>query len=153
MGVSGQRHAPAALNPREWTAGTHWIGGWVGIRAGLDTEARGKILCHCRGSNPGRPVCSQTLCWLSYPGSKIKKTSIDGRVRSTMGKIWNIGLCKFGWKRSRERTIGILGVERRIITRCCARCSVSEEHFMRPSMSLCLSVCLSRFSYELGNPH
>jgi hypothetical protein len=22
--------------------GTHWIGGWVGLRAGLDTEARGK---------------------------------------------------------------------------------------------------------------
>jgi hypothetical protein len=30
----------------------------------LDTEVRGKILCLCRGSNPGRPVCSQTL-WLS----------------------------------------------------------------------------------------
>jgi hypothetical protein len=28
----------------------------VGLRAGLDTEARGKILCLCRGSNPGRPV-------------------------------------------------------------------------------------------------
>jgi hypothetical protein len=24
---------------------------------GLDTQARGKILCLCRGSNPGRPVC------------------------------------------------------------------------------------------------
>jgi len=42
MGVSGQRHAPAALYPRERTPGTHWIGGWVGLRAGLDTEARGK---------------------------------------------------------------------------------------------------------------
>jgi hypothetical protein len=29
-------------------------------RAGLDTEARGKILCTCRGSNPGRPARSQT---------------------------------------------------------------------------------------------
>jgi hypothetical protein len=28
----------------------------VGPRAGLDTEARGKILCPCRGSNPDRPV-------------------------------------------------------------------------------------------------
>jgi hypothetical protein len=28
----------------------------VGPRAGLDTGARGKILCPCRGSNPDRPV-------------------------------------------------------------------------------------------------
>jgi hypothetical protein len=33
----------------------------VGPRAGLDAEARGKILCLCRGSNPGRPVRSQSL--------------------------------------------------------------------------------------------
>jgi hypothetical protein len=39
--------------------GTHWVGGWVDLTAGLDTEARGKNLC--RGSNPGGPVCSQTL--------------------------------------------------------------------------------------------
>jgi hypothetical protein len=31
----------------------------MGPRAGLDTEARGKILCHCRGSNPNRPVEKQ----------------------------------------------------------------------------------------------
>jgi len=30
----GQRHAPAALYPRE--SGTHCTGGWVGLRAGLD---------------------------------------------------------------------------------------------------------------------
>jgi hypothetical protein len=29
------------------------------FRAGLDTEARGRILCLCQGSNPGHPVCSQ----------------------------------------------------------------------------------------------
>jgi hypothetical protein len=47
--------------------GTHCTGGWVGPRADLDAESRGKILCLCRGSNPGRPVRSQTLHWLSYP--------------------------------------------------------------------------------------
>jgi len=52
--MSGQRHAPAALYPRERTAGTHWTGGWVGPRAGLDIEDRGKILCPCRESNPDR---------------------------------------------------------------------------------------------------
>jgi hypothetical protein len=31
MGVSGQRHAPAALYPRgKKPPGTLWIGGWVG---------------------------------------------------------------------------------------------------------------------------
>jgi hypothetical protein len=43
------------------------IGGWVGLRFGLDTESKGKIFCLCRGSNPGHPVSSQTLHWLSYP--------------------------------------------------------------------------------------
>jgi hypothetical protein len=42
MGLSGQRHAPAAFYPGERTPGTHWIGGWVGPRAGLDAEAEGK---------------------------------------------------------------------------------------------------------------
>jgi hypothetical protein len=31
-------------------------GGWVGPRAGLDKEARGKIICPCRGLNPDRQV-------------------------------------------------------------------------------------------------
>jgi hypothetical protein len=33
MGVSGQRHAPAALYPGEMTPGTHWTGSWVSPRA------------------------------------------------------------------------------------------------------------------------
>jgi hypothetical protein len=55
------------FSPRERTLDTHWLAGWVGLRAGLDTEARGKVFCVCRGSNPGRPLCSQTLYWLSDP--------------------------------------------------------------------------------------
>jgi hypothetical protein len=58
--VQWQAHKPlhhrGDLNP-----GTCCIGGWVGLRAGLDTEARGEIIFLCRGSNPGRPVCSHTL--------------------------------------------------------------------------------------------
>jgi hypothetical protein len=49
MGVSGQRHAPAAYYSRERTPGTHCTGGWVGPRAGLDTEARAKILLPSAG--------------------------------------------------------------------------------------------------------
>jgi hypothetical protein len=44
------------LPPGERTPGTHWIGGWVGLRACLDAGARRKILCPYRGSNLDRPV-------------------------------------------------------------------------------------------------
>ena len=33
--VDGQRHAPVALLPRE-RSGAHFVGGWVGPRAGLN---------------------------------------------------------------------------------------------------------------------
>jgi hypothetical protein len=49
-------HPGRALTPGERTPGTHCTGGWVGPRAGLDTEVRGKILCPRRGSNPDCPV-------------------------------------------------------------------------------------------------
>jgi len=34
-GVSGQQHTLATINPRE-RPGTHFTGGWVGPRVGLD---------------------------------------------------------------------------------------------------------------------
>jgi hypothetical protein len=33
----------------------------MGLRAGLDTKARGKILCLCRGLNPDRPVVQSVV--------------------------------------------------------------------------------------------
>jgi hypothetical protein len=42
-GVSGQSLAPIALYPWECTPGTHWVGGWMGLRVGLDIKARKKI--------------------------------------------------------------------------------------------------------------
>jgi hypothetical protein len=64
MGMSGQRHAPAALYPRGKDTGTHCTEAGWGPKAGLDTEARGKILSPLPGiepRSPGRPVRSQTL--------------------------------------------------------------------------------------------
>jgi hypothetical protein len=61
------------FSPGERTPGTHCTGGWVGPRAGLGTEARGKILLPLPGIEtlpPGRPACSETLYWLSYPAHK-----------------------------------------------------------------------------------
>jgi hypothetical protein len=55
-GVSGQRHAPAALSPGERTPGTHYTGGWVGHRAGLETKARGKILLPLLRIEPRSPL-------------------------------------------------------------------------------------------------
>jgi hypothetical protein len=39
---SGQPHTPPILSlpPGKIASGTHWIGGWVGHRAGLDDEKR-----------------------------------------------------------------------------------------------------------------
>jgi hypothetical protein len=67
---SSYSFSTSALDGGEWSAsrpgraftfgerapGIHCTGGWVGPRAGLDTEVRGKILCPSRGSNPNGPV-------------------------------------------------------------------------------------------------
>jgi hypothetical protein len=76
MGVSGHRHAPSTLFPGERTPGTHCTGGWVGPRAGLDTEARGRILYPCCGSNPDRPavqsVARHYTAWATRLTSPLK---------------------------------------------------------------------------------
>jgi hypothetical protein len=51
MGVSGQRHAPAALYPRGKDPQYPLDRSLGGPRAGLDAGARIKIPCPCRGSN------------------------------------------------------------------------------------------------------
>jgi hypothetical protein len=60
------------FTPGEMITGTHWIGGWVGRKAGRDREARGKIILSLpviKLRSPGLPVRSQTLYLLSYSGS------------------------------------------------------------------------------------
>jgi hypothetical protein len=57
MEMSGQLHAPAALLLVK-RLDIHWIGGWVGHRAGLDAVAQRNIPSRYRKSNPGRPACS-----------------------------------------------------------------------------------------------
>jgi hypothetical protein len=72
MSESRQRHTSATLYPRRKDPVIHCTGGWVGLRAALDTEARGKIHSICRGSNPVHPVYVQTLYWLSYPPTQSR---------------------------------------------------------------------------------
>jgi hypothetical protein len=70
MLVSGQRHAPAALCPRERTPCTHCRGGWVGPSAGLDTEFP---LPGIETRSPSRPVRSQTpVDWIYLAQDMIK---------------------------------------------------------------------------------
>jgi hypothetical protein len=42
---------PGRLTPRERAPGTHWIGGWVGPRAGLDAVVKRTFPSFCRDSN------------------------------------------------------------------------------------------------------
>jgi hypothetical protein len=89
MGVSGLSHDPVAprFTPGERTTGTHWTRGWVGPRAGLDTEARGKIILPLPGiepRSPGSPARSQPLYWLSeIPGSLCSQT-LGGKHKKMM---------------------------------------------------------------------
>jgi hypothetical protein len=64
MRVGDERRAPAAL-PLGKRPGTQFTGGWVGTRAGLD--GLGKFRPN-RNSKPVRPVRSESLYRLSYPG-------------------------------------------------------------------------------------
>jgi len=64
--VSGQQHAPAALYPRE-IPGTHFTGGWVGPRAGLD----GRKISSPLGFDPG-----PSLYRLSHPAYNSLKWSV-----------------------------------------------------------------------------
>jgi hypothetical protein len=61
MGVSGQSQAPVALYPRGKEPRTHWTGGGVGLRAGLNKDARGKILSPLPGSNLDRSVVEPVI--------------------------------------------------------------------------------------------
>jgi hypothetical protein len=49
------------LTPGERTPSIHWIGGWVGLTAGLDTEATWKYLCLCQRLNPSCPVVKSVI--------------------------------------------------------------------------------------------
>jgi hypothetical protein len=47
---------PDRFTPRERALGTHWIGGWVGLRAVLDADVKRKILSPRRESNSRTPI-------------------------------------------------------------------------------------------------
>jgi hypothetical protein len=67
---SGQRHAWPRFTP-----GTHCTGGWVGPRAGLDTEATGKSFASAGDRNPVfQSVVRRYTDWVT-PASQSRTTT------------------------------------------------------------------------------
>jgi hypothetical protein len=68
---------PRPLYPADKSPCTHWIGGWLGPRAGLDDVENRKFL-NPAGLKPPTPLSSrQSLFRLSYPDSSYSVTSLD----------------------------------------------------------------------------
>jgi hypothetical protein len=62
---------PGRFISEERAQGTHWIGGWVGLRAGMDDVEKRKFLTppELDPQPLGRPARSQSLYRLSCSGS------------------------------------------------------------------------------------
>jgi hypothetical protein len=74
-GVEWQASRPKKRNPD-----TYWMRGSVGLRAGVDTWAREKLLSHDGNRT--------TIPQLSHPGYWIKKIKIENLHLTMSGKIW-----------------------------------------------------------------
>jgi hypothetical protein len=84
--VGGERSAsrPGRFTPGERASGTHWIGGWVDPRVGLNDVEKGKFmnLPEHERQPLGRKARSQSLYRLRYPHKvktivKQKQFSVD----------------------------------------------------------------------------
>jgi hypothetical protein len=81
---------PCRSTPGERASITHWIGGWVGPRTGLDDMEKLKflILLGLELRHLGRPARSKSLYRQRYSGLCIQVTTVYSSFRSTC--------CKFG---------------------------------------------------------
>jgi hypothetical protein len=75
MGVSGQRYAPAALPPgKRPPVPTVQEAGWASEPVWTQRLEKNNLpLPGIEPRSSGRPACSQTLYWLSYPAHKNKQ--------------------------------------------------------------------------------
>jgi hypothetical protein len=75
-----------SFTPWERAPGTHWIGGWVGPRTGVDEMERRKILplLGLALQPLGHPARSQSLYWLHSPGSQLANVA---RIRVSLVNI------------------------------------------------------------------
>jgi hypothetical protein len=71
------------FTPRERAPGTHCIGGWVSLRAGLDTRGYRKNPLPLSGID--LRVCSQTLYWLRLPQLPFARRGTENNQ-----KMWSL---------------------------------------------------------------
>jgi hypothetical protein len=76
MQMSGQLHIPAVLRHGEISTGIHWIGVWVGLRAGVEIVEKRIISCPCRVPNPNlsavQPVARPYIVWAIPSPTRLK---------------------------------------------------------------------------------
>jgi hypothetical protein len=99
-----------SVTPRpRFTPGTHWIGGWVGLRSGLDTETRRKKSFASAGDRTSivRPVVRYYAMWrIQKTCPTGNQTSVDQPIHCTkLSHLWfetSLGKRSFGkprkWK-------------------------------------------------------
>jgi hypothetical protein len=67
---------------------THWIGGWVGPRGGVDALMKRKILCPCQELNSSYPSCS-LLMILTEPSQLLQITGHIRKYKTLCGAVWS----------------------------------------------------------------
>jgi hypothetical protein len=80
---------PGRFTRGERAPGTHWIGGWVDLRAGMDDVENTEFLTllGLELRPLGRPARSQSLYRLRYPGSRYVCIHKDKRENLSILKI------------------------------------------------------------------
>jgi hypothetical protein len=109
MEVSGQIHGPAALPPGSRAADTHWMGGWVGPRVGLDTVAKRKSYITPTGiwTPVVQPIASSLSCPDSYHGNEQAATR-QGAVSMTHFQTFQRKESREGSRRSAGVSITLM---------------------------------------------
>jgi hypothetical protein len=79
---------PGRFTPREKAPDTHWIGGWVGPRGGLDAVMKRKILSPCRDSSPSiiQPVAQRYATEL-YRLTELPRDDLNRKYKNFTGDL------------------------------------------------------------------
>jgi hypothetical protein len=77
--MSGHCHAEGSVSPPVNDPAMYWIGGWVDIKAGLVTEARGKYFVSASDRTPVVQSVVRHYTDKSYPGTLTFSTAVNYR--------------------------------------------------------------------------